>query len=91
MKNKLRFLALALVAGGTMFAQSRLSIDAREHSDGRGSDRPPAYTQQYAEQRDGNQRRDFDRDDRGRARDRGYDNQQERRGVERACSNDFRR
>jgi hypothetical protein len=71
-----------------MFAQPRLSIDARDHSDGRGSDRPPAYTQQYAEQGDSIEHRDFDR---GRARDRGYDNHRERRDVEVACSNDFRR
>jgi hypothetical protein len=45
MKNKLRFLAVALIAGGTMFAQTRVSIGIGIGGYGPGSYAPPAYTQ----------------------------------------------
>jgi hypothetical protein len=43
MKTNLRLLAVALIAGGTMFAQSRLSIGIGAY--GMGAYPPPAYTQ----------------------------------------------
>lgn len=97
MRNKLRLLAVALVAGGTMFAQSRLSIGIGVGGYGPGSYPPPAYTQRwqapvnnyrtappYVDERDYNAYRDYDRDDRGREVDRGYDNQYQSRGGEHA-------
>ena len=45
MKTKLRFLAVALIAGGTMFAQSRLSIGVGVGGYGPGAYRPAAYAQ----------------------------------------------
>jgi hypothetical protein len=45
MKNQLRVLAVALIAGGTMFAQSRLSTGNGAVGYGPGSYPPPAYTQ----------------------------------------------
>jgi hypothetical protein len=98
MKNKLRLLAVALAAGGTMFAQSRLSIGIGMGY-GPGSYSPPAYSQRwrapvnnyrtappYVDQRDDNAYREYDRDDRGRELDRGYDNQYQSRGSERVDS-----
>lgn len=43
MKTKLRILALALIAGGTMFAQTRLSIGIGVGGYGPGYYPPPAY------------------------------------------------
>ena len=48
MKTKLRFLAVALIAAGTMFAQTRLSIGVGVGGYGPGYYPPPAYAQQYA-------------------------------------------
>src|SRR5450432_845038 len=45
MKTKLSFLAVALIAGGTMFAQSRLSIGVGVGGYGQGAYRPAAYAQ----------------------------------------------
>jgi hypothetical protein len=45
MKTKLRLLAVALIAGGTMFAQSRLSIGVGFGGYGPGAYPPPAYAQ----------------------------------------------
>jgi len=45
MKTKLRLLAVALIAGGTMFAQSRLSIGVGVGGFGPGAYRPPTYAQ----------------------------------------------
>ena len=45
MKTKLRFLAVALIAGGTMLAQSRLSIGVGVGGYGQGAYRPAAYAQ----------------------------------------------
>jgi hypothetical protein len=99
MRNKLRLLAVALVAGGTMFAQSRLSIGVRIGGYGPGSYRPPAYTQQrhdsvnnyrtpprYVNQRDDNAYRHYDRGDRGRELDRGYGDKYQSCGNEHAES-----
>src|SRR3954470_22319814 len=47
MKTKSKLLAVALIAGGTMFAQSRLSIGIGVGGYGPGSYPPPAYAQQY--------------------------------------------
>src|SRR4051794_15075116 len=47
MKTKLRLLAVALIAGGTMFAQTRLSIGVGVGGYGPGYYAPPAYDQQY--------------------------------------------
>jgi WXXGXW repeat (2 copies) len=43
MKTKLRLLAVALIAGGTMFAQSQLSIGVGGGSFGTGAYPPPTY------------------------------------------------
>jgi hypothetical protein len=48
MKTKLRLLAVALIAGGTMFAQTRLSVGIGVGGYGPGAYPPPAYAQQYA-------------------------------------------
>ena len=45
MKTKLRLLAVALIAGGTMFAQSRLSVGVSVGGYGPGAYPPPAYGQ----------------------------------------------
>jgi hypothetical protein len=45
MKTKLRLLAVALIAGGTMFAQSRLSIGVGFGGYGSGAYPPPTYAQ----------------------------------------------
>ena len=45
MKTKLRLLAVALIAGGTMFAQSRISIGIGVGGYGPGAYPPPAYAQ----------------------------------------------
>jgi hypothetical protein len=45
MKTKLRLLAVALIAGGTMFAQTRLSVGIGVGGYGPGYYPPPAYTQ----------------------------------------------
>jgi hypothetical protein len=45
MKTKLRLLAVALIAGGTMFAQSRLSIGVSVGGYGPGAYPPPTYAQ----------------------------------------------
>jgi len=45
MKTKLAVLAVALVAGGTMFAQTRLSIGVGVGGFGPGYYPPPAYVQ----------------------------------------------
>lgn len=45
MKTKLRFLAVALIAGSTMFAQSRLSIGVGVGGYGPSAYPPPTYTQ----------------------------------------------
>ena len=47
MKSTLRILAVALIAGGTMFAQARLSIGVRVGGNGPGYYPPPVYAQQY--------------------------------------------
>lgn len=99
MRTRVRLLAVALVAGGTMFAQSRLSIGIGVGGYGPGSCPPPAYTQQwhapvnnfvtaprYVDQRDERADRDHDRDDRGRERSRGFDNKYQSRGSEHADS-----
>ena len=44
-KTTLRILAVALIAGGTMFAQARLSIGVRVGGYGPGYYPPPAYAQ----------------------------------------------
>ena len=44
MKNKLKFLAVALIAGGTMFAQPRISVGIGVGGYGPGYYAPPAYT-----------------------------------------------
>jgi hypothetical protein len=62
MKTKLRLLAVALIAGGTMFAQSRLSIGVSVGGYGPGACPPPV--QHYVQSRDF--RDDHDRDDRYR-------------------------
>jgi hypothetical protein len=92
MKTKLRILALALVAGSTMFAAPRMSMDHRTG----GNDRnyaPPEYS--HSVQARG------DDDDRGYARnrdedrDRGYTEARWNRGDDhfdnRGHSDDFRR
>ena len=45
MKTKLGVLAVALIAGGTMFAQTRLSIGVGVGGFGPGYYPPPAYSQ----------------------------------------------
>ena len=45
MKTQLRILAVALIAGGTMFAQTRLSIGVGIGGYGPGRYPPPAYAQ----------------------------------------------
>ena len=45
MKTKLRLLAVALIAGGTMFAQSRFSIGVSVGGYGPGAYPPPTYAQ----------------------------------------------
>jgi hypothetical protein len=45
MKNKLRILAVALVAGGTMFAQPRISVGIGVGGYGPGYYPPSAYSQ----------------------------------------------
>jgi hypothetical protein len=45
MKTKLRILAVALIAGGTMFAQPRLSVGIGVGGYGPGYYPPPAYAQ----------------------------------------------
>src|SRR5258708_24694939 len=45
MKTKLKILAVALIAGGTMFAQPRVSIGIGVGGYGPGYSPPPAYTQ----------------------------------------------
>ena len=45
MKTKLRLLAVALIAGGTMFAQTRLSVGIGVGGYGPGYYPPPAYGQ----------------------------------------------
>jgi hypothetical protein len=45
MKNKLKLLAVALIAGGTMFAQPRVSIGVGVGGYGPGYYPPPAYAQ----------------------------------------------
>ncbi|HEY1494595.1 MAG TPA: hypothetical protein VGF49_08625 [Candidatus Solibacter sp.] len=62
MKTKLRLLAVALIAGGTMFAQSRLSVGVSVGGYGPGACPPPV--QHYVQSRDF--REDHDRDDRYR-------------------------
>ena len=47
MKNAMRFLAVALIAGGTMFAQTRFSIGIGIGRPVAGAYPPPAYAQQY--------------------------------------------
>ena len=47
MKTKLKLLAVALIAGGTMFAQTRLSIGVGVGGYGPGYYPPPAYAEQY--------------------------------------------
>ena len=47
MKNKLGILAVALIAGGTMFAQPRVSVGIGIGGYGPGVYPPPAYAQQY--------------------------------------------
>jgi hypothetical protein len=48
MKTKLKVLAVALIAGGTMFAQPRISVGIGVGGYGPGAYPPPAYAQQYA-------------------------------------------
>ena len=48
MKTKSKLLAVALIAGGTMFAQTRLSVGIGVGGYGPGAYPPPAYAQQYA-------------------------------------------
>ena len=48
MKSKLKILAVALIAGGTMFAQTRLSVGIGVGGYGPGAYPPPAYAQTYA-------------------------------------------
>lgn len=45
MKTKSRLLAVALIAGGTMFAETRLSIGVNIGGYGPGAYPPPAYAQ----------------------------------------------
>ena len=45
MKNKFRFLAVALIAGGTMFAQPRVAIGIGVGGYARGYYAPPVYSQ----------------------------------------------
>ena len=45
MKSKLRLMAVALIAGGTMFAQSRLSVGVGVGGYGPSTYPPPAYAQ----------------------------------------------
>jgi hypothetical protein len=45
MKTKLRILAVALIAGGTMFAQTRFSVGIGVGGYGPGYYPPPAYSQ----------------------------------------------
>jgi hypothetical protein len=47
MKTKWNLLAVALIAGGTMFAQPRVSIGIGVGGYGPGAYPPPAYAQQY--------------------------------------------
>jgi WXXGXW repeat (2 copies) len=47
MKTKLRLLAVALIAGGTMFAQPRVAIGIGVGGYGPGAYPPPAYAQSY--------------------------------------------
>ena len=73
MKTKLRLLAVALIAGGAMFAQSRLSIGVGVGGYGPGACPPPV--QRYVQSRnfsddhdrDNRFRNDLDRNDRDRS------------------------
>ncbi len=47
MKTKSKLLAVALIAGSTMFAAPRLSIGVSVGGYGTGAYPPPAYTQTY--------------------------------------------
>jgi hypothetical protein len=47
MKTKWNLLAVALIAGGTMFAQPRVAIGIGVGGYGPGAYPPPAYAQQY--------------------------------------------
>jgi len=47
MKTKFKLMAVALIAGGTMFAQTRLSIGVGVGSYGPGYYPPPSYGDQY--------------------------------------------
>ena len=92
MKTKLRILALALVAGSTMFAAPRMSMDRKTG----GNDRnyaPPEYSHYVQARHDDDDRRyDNDRDG---DRDRGYTEARWNRGGDRndsrSHSDDFRR
>lgn len=48
MKTKLGLLGVALIAGGTLFAQPRVSVGIGVGGYGPGIYPPPAYAQQYA-------------------------------------------
>ena len=47
MKNKLRFLAVVLIGGGTMFAQTRSWNGAGNGGHAQGAYAPPSQSQQY--------------------------------------------
>jgi hypothetical protein len=102
MKTKLRLLAVALIAGGTMFAQPRLSIGVRVGGYGPGAYPPPSSAQYQSpwrrpvvtegprdvEPRYDNAYRGNDRDDHDRDRDR--DNLSQNRGSQRRDNDDNR-
>jgi hypothetical protein len=97
MKTKLRILALALVAGGTMFAAPRFSIGISVGGNARSNYAPPEYSHYVQARGDDDDRRyDNDRDrDRDHDRDRGYLEARKVRSSERydsrSHSDDFRR
>ena len=78
MRTKLRLLAVMLIAGGTMFARTRVSIGIGVGSYAPSYYAPPSY-QQYQPPRYENMYRDDDRDrDRDDDRDRDRDHDRDR-------------
>ena len=82
MKTKLGFLAVALMAGGAMFAQPRVAVSIGAGGYGPGFYPAPAYAQhrvvqRYVGPRYDNVDRDHDRDDRDRRENR-YEAQSQR-------------